>query len=116
MSVLAETGELVGREWPRVALGEVLELKYGKALKADERDETGSAAVFGSSGQVGWHSASLTENETIILGRKGSVGAVTYAPKGGWPIDTTFFVVPKRADRLHIRFLYYALLVDKIRH
>jgi type I restriction enzyme, S subunit len=45
-----------------------------------------------SNGVVGYHDESLTKGETIIVGRKGSVGAVQYSGGPCSPIDTTFFV------------------------
>jgi type I restriction enzyme, S subunit len=41
---------------------------------------------------VGTHDGSLTNEVTIIIGRKGSVGEVHLSPQGCWPIDTTYFI------------------------
>src|SRR5699024_7018620 len=64
--------------WPVVQLGEVCEFKYGKSLAAARRDG-GKYSVYGSNGKVGWHSVSLTTGPTIVIGRKGSFGEVTYS-------------------------------------
>jgi type I restriction enzyme S subunit len=45
-------------KWRAVTLGDVVELKYGKALKADAR-KGGNVAVVGTSGVVGWHDQPL---------------------------------------------------------
>ena len=92
--------------WPR--LGDVLIAHYGKALKQEDRDQSGEAPVFGSSGQVGSHTASLTTLPTIILGRKGSVGALTWAPKGGWIIDTAYYLEIKEKQQHDLRYLFHA--------
>ncbi len=78
----------------RGTLGELLPLKYGKSLPAAARDANGSVPVFGSSGVVGQHAASLTSGPTIIVGRKGNVGAVHFSAVPCWPIDTAYFVEP----------------------
>jgi len=78
----------------RGTLGELLPLKYGKSLPAATRDSTGSVPVFGSSGIVGQHSSALTTGPTIIVGRKGNVGAVHFSAVPCWPIDTAYFVEP----------------------
>jgi type I restriction enzyme S subunit len=96
--------------FPAVPLGELIRANYGKSLKKDERDETGTWDVFGSSGVVGKHNQTLTDSPTIIIGRKGSVGAITYAPRGGWTIDTAFFVEILIPAKLDFRYLYYALV------
>jgi type I restriction enzyme, S subunit len=64
--------------------------------------------VYGSNGQVGWHNEKLVNGPGIVVGRKGNPGLVTWAPTDFYPIDTTFYVVPKpRCKSLH--FLFYAL-------
>lgn len=78
----------------RGTLGELLPLKYGKSLPAAARDPSGSVPVFGSSGVVGQHSSALTTGPTIIVGRKGNVGAVHFSAVPCWPIDTAYFVEP----------------------
>jgi len=86
---MAENGPPEG--WVGSPLGSVIELKYGKGLpKARRRGDP--VAVYGSNGVVGHHDKALTNGPTIIVGRKGSVGAVHRSPSGCWPIDTTYFV------------------------
>ena len=106
----------VDPKWPVVALGEVISLEYGKSLKASNRIE-GPYPVFGSNGIVGYHNQYLIEGPTIIVGRKGSAGAVNFSELPCYPIDTTFFVHIKDQQRLDIRFCYYQLLtleLDKV--
>lgn len=92
---------------PRVELGEIITVHYGKALKKAERHESGEWPVYGSAGQVGRHTETLTAEPTIIIGRKGSVGEITWAPSGGWTIDT--FYTTLRNGNVDLRYLYHAL-------
>lgn len=78
--------------WQVTSIGDVLELRYGKALKKEDR-RGGSVAVVGSSGVVGWHDEELVAGPSVIVGRKGNVGSVTWVDGGSWPIDTTYYVV-----------------------
>ena len=77
--------------WAEVALGEICEFRYGKALKAGDRSGTGFD-VYGSNGPIGKHEQALTDGPTIVIGRKGSYGEVHYASRPVWPIDTTYYV------------------------
>ncbi len=77
--------------WKDVFLGEVCEFKYGKSLPAKSRVR-GRFGVFGSNGQVGTHNAAITHGPTIVVGRKGSLGEVTYSDRACWPIDTTYYI------------------------
>ena len=102
--------------WPLVPLGEVISLEYGKSLKSENRKK-GPYPVFGSNGIVGYHNQYLTEGPTVIVGRKGSAGAVNFCELPCCPIDTTFFVRIRNPNRLDIRFCYYQMLtlqLDKV--
>jgi type I restriction enzyme, S subunit len=93
----------------QVLLKDIIRVHYGKALRAEERQATGLVSVYGSSGKVGHHSEPLFSFPSIIIGRKGSVGAITFAPQGGWVIDTAFYVEIIDTQKLDLRYLYYAL-------
>lgn len=93
-------------EWDCVPLKERLELLYGRALKEEVR-KPGDVDVFGSNGKVGSHNAHWLDAPGVLVGRKGTVGAVHYTNKPFWPIDTTYYVKPTRNDDL--RYLFYLL-------
>jgi len=93
--------------WKVKTLGELLDLAYGKALKEDNR-QPGAVPVYGSNGQVGWHIEKLVSGPGIVVGRKGNPGIVTWSPIDFFPIDTTFYVVPKETLR-SLHFMFYAL-------
>lgn len=88
-------------------LGAFAPFSYGKGLPERDRNQDGQVPVFGSNGIVGYHDSPLTDGPTIVIGRKGTVGAVHYSPVPCWPIDTTFFV--SDSDPAVLRFKYYLL-------
>lgn len=94
------------RGWASSTLGEVLPIEYGKGLPEKKR-EAGEVRVYGSSGPVGIHNIALTEGPTIVIGRKGNVGAVHYSPEPCWPIDTVYF--SEGSPNTNLRFLSYLL-------
>ncbi|APF38893.1 hypothetical protein BOQ54_04680 [Chelatococcus daeguensis] len=91
-----------GWQWGTVA--DVLELAYGKALKATDR-RPGPFPVYGSGGINGYHDSALVGGPAIIVGRKGSVGTIYWEDDPCFPIDTVFYVVP----RLALTFCFYLL-------
>lgn len=99
-----------GERWQRASLGVLLPLKYGKSLPAQLRDPNGTHPVYGSSGKVGTHSAALTNGPTLIVGRKGNVGAVHYSAVPCWPIDTAYFVEAPTGHNLR----YYEYLLESL--
>ena len=98
--------------WAVKELGECIELAYGKALKADDR-KGGSIPVYGSNGQVGWHDKKLVAGPGIVVGRKGNPGIVTWAHSDFFPIDTTFYVVPRNTDE-NLPFWFFALTAQDL--
>lgn len=87
-------------------LREVLTLHYGKALPASERTP-GDVVVYGSGGITGTHSRPLVDRPGVIVGRKGTVGAVYWASGPHFPIDTTYYVEPREPRTAEI--IYYLL-------
>lgn len=91
--------------WAEVALGDLIELKYGKSLPKTNR-VPGEYKVFGSNGVVDTSDRSLTSAPAIVVGRKGSFGEVHFSENECFPIDTTYYVdefnalVPRFAERL----------------
>jgi type I restriction enzyme S subunit len=92
--------------YPKDKLGNLLALEYGSALPEQQRTGFGFP-VFGSSGEIGRHSQALIKGPGIIVGRKGSVGEVRWSREDFWPIDTTYFVIPK--EGVNVRWLYWLL-------
>ncbi len=103
----SELGE-IPEGWEVNALGELIELAYGKALKAGNRNG-GDVPVYGSNGQVGWHDEKLVDGPGIVVGRKGNPGVVTWVHSDFFPIDTAFYVVPVTKS-MSLHFLHYALI------
>lgn len=90
------------KEWEQTQVGKRVELRYGKALKADER-KPGPYPVYGSGGIVGRHILPLSEGPGIIVGRKGNVGAVYWSDEAFFPIDTVYYV----RSTLSLHYLFF---------
>lgn len=88
--------------WRVGKLGDVVEFAYGKGLKSENRTD-GEFPVIGSSGIVGTHNEYLIEGPGIVIGRKGTIGEVTWVHENFFPIDTTFYM----KDLLNTNGLYF---------
>ena len=93
--------------WEDGKLGDVIELIYGKGLKAEIRTGTGYP-VIGSSGVVGYHSEFLVEGPGIVIGRKGTLGKVIYLGDNFFPIDTTYYIKSK-VESVGLLYEYFLL-------
>jgi len=93
--------------WELRRIKYITKISYGESLKEENRID-GSYTVFGSNGIVGSHDTSITDGETIIIGRKGSFGKLNWSPLPCFPIDTTFYIDKKNTSS-NLRWLYYSL-------
>jgi type I restriction enzyme, S subunit len=94
--------------WDAISLGNLLGIKYGKALDPGLRDPEGPVPVVGSAGRMTGTHEPLIKEPVVLIGRKGNVGAVQLESHGCWPIDTTYYApIPERLDP---RFLLHQLI------
>ncbi|MGR2928055.1 restriction endonuclease subunit S [Acidithiobacillus ferriphilus] len=91
----------------RVLLGDVCRFEYGKSLPGKTRTP-GPVHVFGSNGTVGTHISGYTNGQTIVVGRKGSIGEIHLSDESCWPIDTTYFIDETCTDCV-LEWLAYTL-------
>lgn len=91
----------------KVRIGDILSLEYGSALPESKR-MNGEFPVMGSNGVVGYHNSFKVRGPTIIVGRKGSAGKITWIDKDSYPIDTAFYV-DKTSGDVDYKFLFYIL-------
>ena len=94
--------------WEQMALGEILQLEYGKPLDETDRKPNGRFPVYGANGEKDRTDRFYHQRPSIIVGRKGSAGEINLTEEKFWPLDVTYFVTfdEKRHD---LRFLYYLL-------
>lgn len=93
--------------WKIRHYSDCMDLKYGGALKAEERTD-GEFPVIGSNGVVGTHNEYLVNGPSIVIGRKGNPGTVNWIDENFFPIDTTFYVQTKD-ENIPLEFLYHSL-------
>lgn len=93
--------------WNKGVLENFISLEYGKNLPAKARNDEGGIPVYGSNGIVGCHDEFLISEPAIVVGRKGSAGALNIAEDAFWPTDVTYYVVPPK--NIDLMFCYYWL-------
>lgn len=93
--------------WRSGLLGDAITLEYGDNLPASKRSGSGEYPVYGSNGVVGTHDSFLIREPAIIVGRKGSAGALNIANGPSWTTDVAYFFRPP--SDLDIRFAFFLL-------
>lgn len=94
-------------DWEDGTLDQLIDLKYGKALKQEDRSGSGYPVVA-SSGIVGFHNNYLVKGPSIVIGRKGTLGKVYFMEDNFYPIDTSYFIQTKTSGS-NLIFEYYLL-------
>jgi type I restriction enzyme, S subunit len=107
MSGFSLSRTYVPANWRVGTVGDVLTFEYGDNLPATHRDSSGEFPVYGSNGVVGTHSKYLCREPAIIVGRKGSAGALNMSAGPSWTTDVAYFVRPPK--EIELRFAYYLL-------
>lgn len=102
--------------WEWVRLGDVLSFEYGDNLPANKRSNTGEFPVYGSNGVVGTHKVAFVKNMCIVIGRKGSAGALNLCLADGCCVtDVAYYCIPPLALDLNFCFkLLHTLKLDSL--
>lgn len=96
----------IPEEWKVEKFSTNIKLRYGSGLNEENRLGE-NYPVYGSNGIVGYHNSFLVKGPGIIVGRKGTIGAVNWSEGDYYPIDTTYYVT--HTDQINLRWLYYYL-------
>lgn len=91
-------------DWIECKFADVLNIKNGKNQKLVENPE-GIYPIYGSSGIIGWADEYLCEEETTIIGRKGTINTPIFVNTKFWNVDTAFGLTPYKI--LNSRLLFY---------
>jgi len=96
------------KDWDFSRVDDVLSLEYGKGLPKRKR-KFGKYPVVGSNGIIDYHHQPFVNGPGIVVGRKGTVGQVTWIKADFCPIDTTYYVKLKM-NKLSLKWMYYNLI------
>ncbi|WP_426092892.1 restriction endonuclease subunit S [Flavobacterium sp. DSR3-2] len=95
------------KNWQRKTLGEVCEIKSGKN-QSKVINPDGKYPIYGSSGIFGYADEYICDENTTIIGRKGTINSPIYVTTKFWNVDTAFGLCVK--ENLNSKFLYYFCL------
>jgi type I restriction enzyme, S subunit len=102
--------------WKWVRFDALFSLEYGDNLPAPKRTNTGEFPVYGSNGIVGSHSKCCVTQPCIVVGRKGSAGALNLCLHSGcWVTDVAYYCIPPAGIDLGFCFkLFHTLGLDDL--
>jgi type I restriction enzyme, S subunit len=102
--------------WAWVRFGDIFDLEYGDNLPKAKRSNTGEYPVYGSNGIVGSHEEPSIVSPCIVIGRKGSAGALNLSLTNGcWVTDVAYSLAPHQELDLKFTFkLLHTLGLDDL--
>ena len=98
---------LIPAHWDVLRIGRMITLQRGVDITKDEQSE-GNVPVISSGGTASYHDVALVKGPGVIVGRKGTAGAIYYVESDYWPHDTTLYVREYWGN--HPRYVYFKLL------
>lgn len=102
----AEKVFTIPKGWEWTNFGDIYPLDYGNNLPKAKRSNTGEFKVYGSNGVVGTHNENCVSSPCIIVGRKGSAGALNLCLESGcWVTDVAYSCTPAQGIYLQFAFL-----------
>jgi len=96
----------IPEHWDVVRIGRKITLQRGVDITKEEQNE-GSVPVVSSGGISSFHDKALARGPGVIVGRKGTAGAVYYIESDFWPHDTTLWV--REFGNNFPKYVYYKL-------
>ncbi len=104
----------IGWGWLRV--GDLFTFEYGDNLPESKRTNTGEYPVYGSNGIVGTNNECFVSSKCIVIGRKGSAGALNLCLSNGCCVtDVAYYCIPpKELDLTFVFKLFHTLGLDEL--
>ncbi|EJG1535583.1 TPA: restriction endonuclease subunit S [Vibrio parahaemolyticus] len=96
--------------WQACYFGDIYSLVYGDNLPKAKRTESGEFLVFGSNGSVGTHNLFSVGSPCLVIGRKGSAGAINLSDQPCWVTDVAYSLIPPVGISLKYCFLHLQTL------
>ena len=107
-SVLNDVFGELEKKYQFKSWNDILTIKNGKHYK-DVIDDNGQYPIYGSGGIMNYANQYICNEDTVIIGRKGTINSPIFVKEKFWNIDTAFGIEANREFLIPL-FLYYFTL------
>jgi type I restriction enzyme S subunit len=98
----------IPKDWKRIYFKRCFNVKNGREIDNEVLDSENSIPVFGSGGIFKYTDKYLYDIESVLFGRKGTIGKPIYISNiKFWTVDTMYYTVFMK--EFHPKFFYYQL-------
>ena len=91
-------------DWESKKIGDTLKIKHGKDQKKVQV-ENGIYPILATGGEIGRTNIPLYSEESVLIGRKGTIDRPFYMNTPFWTVDTLFYSEIKKD--MYPKFIYY---------
>jgi len=98
--------------WETTLFGKRIVVQYGKSQKEIVADN-GTIPIYGTGGIIEYGKEALFSNESILIGRKGTIDKPFYLNHPFWAVDTTYYV--ESFEGGNIKYLFYLLQTKNLK-
>lgn len=102
----------IPENWVWCRLGNIFTFNYGKGLAKPNYLANGIYPVYSSNGIVGYCNSFLTKKNALIIGRKGSAGAINKSLVPSWTTDVAYYA--EEIDNINFEFQSYLFISLKL--
>lgn len=99
--------------YPRVALGEITEVRMGETLIKGDLTGHGKPIYSADTSEKPWAYSELTRlsfgKNTLVIGARGTIGSVKFPNRDGFTCTQTTIAITANVERADPRFLYHWL-------
>ncbi|HFP6571305.1 TPA: restriction endonuclease subunit S [Enterococcus faecalis] len=101
----------IPEHWKVSSLKRVLTIRNGKEIDSDSEVEESESSipVYGSGGIFKWTNRKLYSGDSILFGRKGTIGKPIRVNGDFWTVDTMYYSIPKIKESSG--YLFYLLCI-----
>lgn len=82
-------------KWQERPLGEVCEIYQPERLSKKDLPHSAPYPVFGANGQIGWYDRFNHDQSQVVLGCRGSCGAINVTPPRSWITNNAMVIAPR---------------------
>lgn len=100
-----ENKDILPTGWTKVQWESITDIKNGKHY-INVLNENGKYPIYGSAGIINYADEYLCNEDTVIVGRKGTINKPLFVKEKFWNIDTAFGIEANK-ERLAPMYLYY---------
>ncbi|EPC8421509.1 restriction endonuclease subunit S [Bacillus wiedmannii] len=95
--------------WVTTKIKHYMQVRNGKEVFSEIEQDDNAINVYGSGGVFKWTNESLYKGESVLFGRKGTIGKPLFINEEFWTVDTMYYT--RFSKDAYPKYFYYLMVV-----